>query len=323
MATIRNKKAMTIFTMGIKKSWCIILCLLLLIPISGLSEEKEKDHTLPALLVTTGVCGGLLVIGAIWRWNDVDYTGKWKMGGEGFFGENTYAGGADKFGHAYANYVEFRTLARMYELIGLRRENALRLSALAIFLLGTGVEAIDAFTSYGFAYDDVIANVCGLSLGYFCEMHPKVDSLIDFRLGYVPSSRYLRMEKGSNFARKYISLTNDYSGMTFFLDVKFAGMGKRISNSPLKYFLFGINYNTIDYSPRGDDKQRNLGLHIGLNVPVILIDIFGKDNKGVNISCVVFEYYALPFTNLLFQYDLNGGKTRLNFGISGRLQIEF
>ena len=297
-----------------------IICLLILLLVAkiSVSAKTEKDYILPAFLITTGICGGLLTAGAIWRWNDVEYTGKWKMGGEGFFGRNTYAGGADKFGHFYANYVEFRTLTKLYEIIGIEHNNALNLSALAIFLLGTGVEAIDAFTVYGFAYDDVIANTLGISLGYLSEKYLRFDSLIGFRLGYIPSNRYLQSDKGSNFVRKYISLTNDYSGMTFFLDFKFAG----ISNTPLKYFIVGINYNSFDYSPRGDDKQRNLGLHVGLNVPVILKSIF-KDNKGINISCTVFEYYALPFTNLLFQYDFNKRKTKLNFGISGRLQIEF
>jgi len=303
----------------------IFLCFFLLVSeVYGLSKdvEKEKDNTLPAFLITTGVCGSLLTLGAIWRWNDVEYTGRWKMGGEGFFGKNTYAGGADKFGHFYANYVEFRTLTKLYEIIGIEHNNALNLSALAIFLLGTGVEAIDAFTTYGFAYDDVIFNSLGIGLGYLSEKYPEFDSLIDFRLGYIPSPRYLEMDKGSNFICKYISLTNDYSGMMFFLDVKFAGMGEVILSTPLKYLLFGINYNTIDYSPRGNDKQRNLGVHVGLNVPVILKNIF-KDNKGIKISCTILEYYAFPFTNLVIQYDLNREKTKLNFGISGRIEINF
>ncbi|GAG57180.1 unnamed protein product, partial [marine sediment metagenome] len=39
---------------------------------------------------------------------------------EGFFGKNTYAGGADKAGHFYASYVEFRTMVSLYELIGIK-----------------------------------------------------------------------------------------------------------------------------------------------------------------------------------------------------------
>jgi len=319
---------------------CIFLCFLIFVSnTSGASieeifkdqeldeqtkkEEKKQDHLLPAILITGGIVGAILSLGAVWWWDRSGFTGKWKWKNEGFFGKNTYAGGADKFGHFYATYVEYRTMVSLYELIGMNHDNALLLSALAIFLLSTGVELVDAFTPYGFAYEDVIFNTLGLGLGYLCEKYPKVDSLIGFRLNYIPSSRYLEMEKGTDFVKKYISLINDYNGMTFFLDVKFAGMGERISNTALKYFLFGLNYNTIDYSPSGDNKQRNLGFHVGLNVPVILKSIFNENNRAVKISCTFFKYYALPFTNLLFQYNLDNKKTKLNFGIAGRIQIAF
>jgi len=319
---------------------CIFLCFLILVSnISGASneltledhesneetknKEKKQNHLLPALLITGGTIGAMLSLGAVWWWDRSGFTGKWKWKREGFFGKNTYAGGADKTGHFYATYVEYRTMVSMYELIGINHDNALLLSALAVFLLSTGVELIDAFTPYGFSYEDVVFNTLGLGLGYFCEKYPKVDSLVGFRLNYVPSSRYLEMEKGTDFVKKYINLINDYNGMTFFLDVKFAGMGERISNTVLRYFLFGLNYNTIDYSPSGDNKQRNLGFHIGLNVPVILKSIFNENNKAVKISCTVFKYYALPFTNVLFQHDFDHKKTKLNFGISGRIQVTF
>ena len=318
----------------------IFLCLLILVSnISGASNEEiitvhkskketskkenKDDHLLPAILITGGAVGTILALGTVWWWDRSGFTGKWKMKKEGFFSNNTYSGGADKAGHFYASYVEFRTMVSMYELIGIKHDNALLLSGLAIFSLSTGIEMIDAFTHYGFSYEDVVFNAFGLGLGYFTEKYPKFDSLIGLRWSYFPSSRYLEMEKETSFVKKYIRLINDYNGMTFFLDVKFAGMGERTSNSVLKYFLFGLNYNTIDYSPSGDNKQRNLGFHIGLNVPVILKSIFNKNNWAVRSSSTFAKFYAFPFTNLLFQYDLDHKKMKLNFGIAGRIQITF
>jgi len=319
---------------------CIFLCFLILVSnISGASteeilaghqskeekskKEEEGDHLLPAVLITGGAIVTILSLGTVWWWDRVGYTGKWEWKREGFFGKNTYAGGADKFGHFYASYVEFRTMVSLYELIGIKHDNALLLSALAIFLLSTGVEMIDAFTPYGFSYEDVVFNSFGLGLGYVTEKYPKIDSLIGYRLDYFPSSTYLEMEKGTGLVKKYIRLVNDYNGMIFFLDFKFAGMGERISNSALKYFLFGLNYNSIDYSPSGDNKQRNIGFHVGLNVPVILKSIFNKNNCAVRSSSTFAKFYAFPFTNLLFQYDLDNKKIKLNFGIARRIQITF
>lgn len=286
-------------------------------------KEDEDDHLLPVILITGGTIATILSLGTVWWWNRTGYTGKWEWKREGYFGKNTYAGGADKLGHFYASYVEFRTMVSLYELIGVKHDNALLLSGLAIFLLSTGVEMIDAFTPYGFSYEDVVFNSFGLGLGYVTEKYPKIDSLIGYRLGYFPSSTYLEMEKGTGLVKKYIRLINDYSGMIFFLDFKFTGMGERISNSALKYFLFGLNYNSIDYSPSGDNKQRNLGFHVGLNVPVILKSIFNKNNWAVRSSSTFAKFYAFPFTNLLFQYDLDNKNIKLNFGIGGRIQIIF
>ena len=286
-------------------------------------KKKKKNPLLPAILITGGTIGTVLYMGTVWWWDKSGFTGKFKFTNEGYFGKNTYAGGADKFGHFYASYVEYRLMVRMYKLIGLKHNDALLLSALAIGILSTSIEIVDAFTPYGFCYEDVVFNTFGLGLGYFTEKYPKIDSLVGFRIHYAPSSTYLEMEKTTSLVKKYIRLINDYNGMTFFLDVKFAGMGEKISNSILKYFLFGINYNTIDYSPGGDNKQRNLGFHIGLNIPVILESIFNENNWAVKASSSFAKYFAIPYTNLLFQYDFDKKNIKLNFGIAGGIQITF
>lgn len=337
------KKELTCHSLNKKFSalnLCVLLCFLIFISdISRASnqktlteqetkpetstEEKKEEHLLAAALVTAAVIGTILTLGTYWWWDRVGFTGQWKTKNEGFFGKNTYAGGADKFGHFYGTYVEFRTMVSIYELCGLSHDKALLYSMLAIFSLSTGVELVDAYTPYGFSYEDVIFNTLGLGLGYFTEKYSTIDSLVGIRLNYIPSRRYLEMENGESLVKKYIRLINDYTGMTFFLDVKFAGMGEKISNTFLKYFLFGLNYNSIDYSPSGPHKQRNLGFHIGLNVPVIIKSIFNKKSWAVKSSSTFAKYYVFPFTNVLFVYDFDQKRTKLNFGISGRIQITF
>src|SRR5512134_3200025 len=58
-----------------------------------------------------GGAAGIVAYGMNNWWQD-GFTGKFQTGNEGWFEQNTSDGGADKLGHAYANYVGTRLLAR-------------------------------------------------------------------------------------------------------------------------------------------------------------------------------------------------------------------
>jgi len=100
-----------------------------------------------------GVYVGINVVGylAWWRGAPPDQF-EWIQ--DGWFGEHTYAGGADKLGHFYANHLQTRAIAGILEEGGWQPRTATY--AGAALTLGTFyvVEMRDAFST-GFSKNDM------------------------------------------------------------------------------------------------------------------------------------------------------------------------
>jgi hypothetical protein len=110
------------------------------------------------VLGTTAALGSLVVLGGfISWWRDSAIVG-WSWKDTGAFGEHTYAGGADKAGHAFAFYTLTRLTAGMYRWLGLSAAWSLALGASFAFLMSNVIEVVDGFTRFGFEYEDAIAN---------------------------------------------------------------------------------------------------------------------------------------------------------------------
>lgn len=236
----------------------------------------------------------------------------------GFFGQNTYAGGADKLGHMYAAYVTVHIAASIYSAIGVKHDTATWLSGGFTFALFNGFELIDGFTQYGFEYGDVIMNSLGIGVGMATRLSPTVDSIFGMRLGYWPSRDFLANPKSM------LKLINDYTGMLFYFDLKPKGIIEALGHDPglARFLIGGLAYGTQSYSPVRVFKlrRRSLGFHLGVSVPELLRAAAGGDSGMLGVARF-FDFYAMPFFSILVMHDLDRGSWYLSFGLGNRLEV--
>ena len=89
-----------------------------------------------------------------------------------------------------------------------------------------------------------------------------------------------------------------------------AGPPARAQHRPLRYFLFSVTYGTKGY-PDGPvaERQRQVGLEIGLNLEQILSDLgVTRDTWWGYALHLAGDNVRWPFTAIGFRYDPNHGK---------------
>jgi hypothetical protein len=249
-----------------------------------------------------GGAAGIVAYGMNNWWQD-GFTGKFQTGNEGWFGQNTNDGGADKLGHMYANYVGTRLLARSFVWAGNGSDEAIKLAALATFGAFTAVEVADAYTEkWKFSYEDVIMNAAGVGLAILMEKNPDLDRLVDFRLLYRPSD-----EPRSN----YFDPFGDYSGQTYLLILKASGIERFRHHPVMRYVELAVGYGTRGYGAPPDvpsDPARNVYLGISINLSEVLAQtVFaGSTRRGRTQRAIdgFLEYVQIPGTVALTHKQL-------------------
>ena len=147
-------------------------------------EPTDRGLRWKNAAVIGGIAATVGIYGATNWWED-GFSGSFQTDNEGWFGQNTYEGGADKAGHAYGTYVMTRLLTRTFEAVGNDPGRALRLGTWTSLGVMTGVEVIDGFSKkYSFSMEDVVMNTAGAAFAVLSEAVPGVDALLDFRLLY-------------------------------------------------------------------------------------------------------------------------------------------
>ena len=242
------------------------------------------------------VGGGLAIglYGATHWWKD-GLTNNFRTVDEGWFGQDTYAGGADKMGHLFSTYAGTRLLTRCFEEIGNDPEHALWLGAATTFGTLLVIETIDGFSQrFRFSKEDLVMNTIGTGLGILFEKSPGLDKALDFRIQYWPSSAARRQGK--------IDPLGDYSGQTYLLVAKAAAVPALRQYQPLRYLELAVGYGTRGYEPNeGPDtvRSRHAYLGISLNLAEILDDSLFKDSRNSRsqrITHQVLEYVQVPGT---------------------------
>jgi hypothetical protein len=285
--------------------------------ITVVEEQPVEDQA--NMWIVTGVSAGLVALLLAWgtqAWWE-DGLEPFTLSNGGGFGRDTYAGGADKVGHAYSTYMLTHAGAALYRALGMSRARAAWYSGIATFLLGNWFELIDGFTDFGFEYGDVIANTVGAALGIVTQLYPELDETIGMRIAYVPSNDFLENDK------TVLKWINDYSGMTFYADVKLRGLFRFFGEDPglARFLLVGVVYGTRDYSPikRWEERRRSLGVNVGIDFAEVL-RWYGDGDEGVDAVARIFDYYAVPFLNVALLKDLDGDDWYLNFGVANRFE---
>ncbi len=206
--------------------------------------------------------------GAAWygmnQWWQSGFTGTFRSGNEGWFGQNTQYGGADKIGHMYANYAITRVVARTLELMGNQSDRALKIGAWWTLGTYTAIEVADGFSkNWTFSKEDEIMNAVGVGAAVLLERNPKIDRVLDFRLLYWPSTEARQQGQADPFG--------DYSGQTYLFVIKAAGVPRLANKGLSRYLEFAVGYGTRGYDPdAGVQGSRHVYVGISLNLSEVL-----------------------------------------------------
>ena len=245
-----------------------------------------------------GIAATVGIYGANNWWED-GFSGSFRTVDEGWFGEDTYAGGADKVGHAFFTYTGARLLTRGFEAIGNDTGHALRLGTWTSLGVMTAVEVVDGFSKkFRFSMEDAVANAVGAAFAVLVEKYPRIDALLDFRLLYQKSDDAMRVGETDPLA--------DYSGQTYLLAAKADGVPRLREVPVVRYLELLVGYNTRGYEPNDgtmNDPHRRIYYGVGINLSRLLSDtVFRGDLKGGKIqrgTDTVLEYLEVPWTAAL------------------------
>lgn len=272
-------------------------------PTASAAAGAPKLFTTGTTLLTTGVLVAITAWAALGVQKD-DYT-PFKFTREKFFGKDTYAGGADKCSHFILSAFLARELGWAYEKQGHTPEQSYGLSLGVTVVAGVIQEIGDAFTPYGYSWEDIVADtaggVAGAALSYY-----NLNDLIGLRFGFiadeVPPDSCCPDSLGENYSQEI------YSG-----DLKVAGLAKRMhfNPGPARFLLVSATYSTKAYGtdPKRADRQRNVGIDIGLNLPEIMTAVGVPENTWWGTALYkALNLFRIPFTAFGVRYDMNHKK---------------
>lgn len=230
-------------------------------------------------------------------------------GRDGSFGAETYAGGADKLGHAWATMG----LARLgTELLdqwgGYGRRKAAVIGTLLSEALFLGVELRDGFT-YQMSYWDATFNTLGAALAFAQSMSPRLDELFDFRVQYFPSTRFREKLRGGD-----VDVAEDYSGQTYLLAFHLGGI-RPLRDSRWggwsRYVDVALGFETRGYKPdppyaidpedpAKQDYPHRQTMFVGLtlNMQGVVDRALAGKSRPRKALHGVFEVFNLPYTTL-------------------------
>ncbi|HEY5930150.1 MAG TPA: DUF2279 domain-containing protein [Burkholderiales bacterium] len=264
----------------------------------ALSEETRRFRT---RLVVWGAPAGVALYGAANWWNtDVS---SFHTVSEGWFGQDTYAGGADKLGHGFSAYLGMRLATWALDWAGNDHSDSIRTASLLSLGTFMAIEALDGFTAqYGFSPEDALISIAGIGLGYAQERYPQLDDVLDFRVRYQRSDDAKRLGEYDPIS--------DYSGQTFFLVAKAAGIPALRKSPWTRYLELAIGYGTRGYEPNDGtpvDPHRLLYAGISLNLSEILNDTVFRKHRGGTAQRVtngILEFVQVPGTGVYTDHRL-------------------
>jgi len=254
--------------------------------------EESKGWTKEQKLVAVNAAAAVAI--GIYGFQFWDYGDKnFQVIDEGWFGQNTSYGGADKLGHAYSSYLFALGFASLYEGWGYERSKADLYGAISSMAAFTLIEVGDGFSKNGFSWEDLAVDAAGVAFGYWRRRVPAVGRLVDFRVEYIPSETFLEGE--------HSDIVTDYSGFKYLLALKLDGI-EALSKTPLGWFELQAGYYTRGFATGDDEffneKTRKAYVAIGLNVSRILSKLgFRKLGK-------FFEFYQAPYTYVPFDWTI-------------------
>jgi hypothetical protein len=286
-------------------------------PPNGPSESavaEEDDPNFTGKLVSLGALG--LVHATVYTWAYYAWykgrtiTDELVFRDEGLFGLDTYAGGADKFGHMWSNYALNRITAELLMVGGWTPGMASVIATTTTYSFFIAIELKDGVhKGFGFSWGDMIFNTLGEALAVVIVNYPAVDEMFDFKVEYNPTDLYL--EKLYNDG--VVDAAEDYTGQTFVLAYHFGSVESLRTSDRfgwMRYFDATLAYRAGNFLPPPEDpsilREQDLYVGFAINVQEIIDQTFypapiaGQQYDGGTHHLLHFipELYGLPYTNL-------------------------
>ena len=255
------------------------------------ADVSSPDLRLTNTLVVGGAIAGVAAYGFA-KWWDQGFKGQFSSGNEGWFGQDTRYGGADKLGHAYTANAGVRLMSALLQSYGNNSDTAANLAFWSTLGTLTAVEVADGFSKqYTFSWEDTAMNAIGAGFGWWCEQDPDLDALLDFRLLYRKSQQASSWDPAG-----------DYSGQTYLLVAKASGIPKLRETPVLRYVEVALGYGTRNYdgAPSGE-PSRYMYYGLQVNLSALLDDtVFGEKRwpTARRASEVFLDLWQVPYTGV-------------------------
>ena len=263
-------------------------------------EDGPHGHKLAAALTLGGLYAGFTTWTYFAWYRKHKPLSEFRWGGDGGFGSKTYAGGADKLGHAWATMSLARVGTEMLRQWGGYDRWTSTLVATALSeLLFLGVEVKDGFY-YEFSFGDAAGDTAGALAAFALSLSPRLDELFDLRVEYWPSHEYRHQFDGGN-----VNVAEDYSGETYLLAFHLGGLhGLRDARwgSWSRFVDVAVGFGTRGYKPdppggEPDYKHhQELSIGLSLNLQGLSDWLFeGRSRPARTIGHGMFEVFNAPF----------------------------
>ena len=259
---------------------------------SASPTQRQPDLRVANALVVGGGIAGVAAYGFA-KWWDDGFTGNFRSESEGWFGQDTANGGADKLGHAYSANAGVRIVSAVMQSYGNDRDTAARIAFWSTLGTLTAVEVVDGYSKqHAFSWQDALMNVAGAGIGYLQEKNADVDALLDFRLMY----------RRSNDSSSW-DPAGDYSGQTYLVAVKASGVPRLRDVPVLRYLELAVGYGTRGYErpAGGTEPARYVYYGVQLNLSALMNDtVFanGRWSAARRASEVFLDLWQFPNTGV-------------------------
>jgi len=269
--------------------------------------ERPEKHKVAAVVTLTGLYAAFTTWTYFAWYRKHKPLSQFKWGGDGWLGDTTYAGGADKFGHAWATMGLARGGTELLaQYGGYDRLTASLIGTGLAETLFIGVEVKDGFY-YEFSFSDLTGDTLGAVAAFALSNWPRLDELFDYRVQYFPSPEYRRQFRGGN-----VNIAEDYSGETYLLALHLGGIHalRDMRYGTWSRFVdVAVGFDTRGYKPDPPaglpdyDHHQNLFIGVSLNAQGLFDYLLeGKRSGGARVGRKIthglFEMFNLPYTTL-------------------------
>lgn len=261
------------------------------------APASPHDHKLAAALTLGGIYAGFTTWTYFAWYRKHKPLSEFRFGGDGWFGGRTYAGGADKLGHAWATMGLARAGTELlYQWGGYGRRTSAVVGTALSELLFLGVEIKDGFY-YELSFGDLAGDTAGALVALALSLSPRLDELFDFRVEYWPSHEYRRQLDGGN-----VNVAEDYSGETYLLAFHLGGLATLRDarwGGWTRFVDVAVGFGTRGYKPDPPSRaepdythRQELSIGFSLNLQGLSDWLFeGRSRPAQKIGHGVFEVF--------------------------------